>query len=149
MPKSEDKWHEETNKLFDDLLGPVESWSVAEVDQFLADVGVDVDAASRAIFERVSDIAAMYRQKNQDVPSPVGELLKQMRPADLPTADPEVAKRSARKWIADLRRPKPRLAAPQVAFAFRNRKEQLGSKDQAILEGLEAKLRNRKHEGEV
>lgn len=76
MPKSEDKRHEETNKLFDDLLGPLESWSALEVDQFLADAGVDVDAASKALFERVSDIAATYRRKNQDVPAPVGELLK-------------------------------------------------------------------------
>jgi len=67
-----------------------------------------------------------------------------MRPADLPTSDPEMAKSVARKWIADLRRPKPQFGAPQVAYAFRNKKEQLASKDQAILEGLEAKLKSRK-----
>jgi hypothetical protein len=149
MSKSEDKRHEAANKLLDELLGPVEGWEDTELDQFLADAGVDIDAASRAIFERVSDIAATYRKKNQDIPVPVAEFLKQMRPPDLPTADPEVAKRSARKWIASLRRPRPAPGTMQVAYAFRNKKEKLGPKDRAILDGLEAKLRDRKREGDV
>ena len=144
MSKSTGKRFEEVNKLLEDLLGPVEGWSDREVDQFLADAGVDAEAASRSLYDRVNDIAGTYRAKNQDVPQPIVEFLRQMRPADLPTSDPEVAKSAARKWIANLRRPKPEVAAAQVAYAFRNKKEQLASKDQAILESLEAKLKSRK-----
>lgn len=144
MSKSADKRFEEVNKLLEDLLGPVENWSDREVDQFLADAGVDTAAASRSLYERVSEIAGSYRAKNQDIPIPIVECLRQMRPPDLPTSDPEVAKSAARKWIANLRRPKPQFATPQVAYAFRNKKAGLASKDQAILESLEAKLKSRK-----
>ena len=144
MSKSTDKRFEAVNKMLDDLLGPVEDWSDREVDQFLAEAGVDVDASSRSLYDRVSEIAGTYRAKNQNIPQPIADFLRQMRPADLPTSDPEMAKSAARKWIADLRRPKPQFSAPQVAYAFRNKKEQLASKDQAILEGLEAKLKSRK-----
>lgn len=144
MSKSTDKRFEELNKLLEDLLGPVEDWSDREVDQFLADAGVDTEATSRSLYDRVSQIAGSYRAKNQDVPMPIVEFLRQMRPPDLPTSDPEVAKSAARKWIANLRRPKPQFGTEQVAYAFRNKKEQLASKDQTVLEKLEAKLRSRK-----
>jgi hypothetical protein len=146
MSKSSDKRFEEFNKLFDDLLAPVEEWSDSEVDQFLADAGTDIDAANHALFERVSEIAGTYRAKNQDVPSPVVELLRQLRPIDLPTSDPEVAKNAARKWIKSLRRPKTSFGPLQVAHAFRNKKGELGSKDRAFLENMEAKLRDRKRD---
>jgi hypothetical protein len=149
MSNSLDKRFEEFNKLFDDLLGPVEGWSGPEVDQFLADAGVDVDASSRALYDRVNDIAGAYRAKNQNVPDPVAEFLRQTRPVDLPTCDPDIAKSAARKWIASLRRPRPPSMAPQVAYAFRNKKDQLGSKDRAVLEGLEAKLKKRKRSDDV
>lgn len=149
MSKSNDKRFEAVNKLFEDLLGPVEDWSDHDVDQFLADAGVDIDAASRSLYERVSEIAGTYREKNQDIPQPIAEFLRQMRPADLPTSDPEIAKTAARKWIANLRRSKPQFGAPRVAYAFRNKKEQLTSKDQAILDGLEARLKSRKRSDEI
>ena len=144
MSKSTDRRFENFNKLFDDLLGSVEGWSGPEVDQFLVDAGVDIDAASRALYERVSEIAGAYHAKNQNVPDQVAEFLRQMRPVELPTSDPEIAKSAARKWIAGLRRPKTSFVAPQVAYSFRNKKAHLGSKDRAVLEGLEAKLKNRK-----
>jgi hypothetical protein len=149
MSKSTDKRFEELNKLLDDLLGPVEDWPDREVDQFLADAGVDTDAASRSLYERVNEIAGTYRAQNQDVPEPITEFLRQMRPADLPARDPEVAKSAARKWVVNLRRPRPRFTAPQVAYAFRNKKEQLASKDRAILDGLEAKLKSRKRSDDL
>lgn len=144
MSKSRDEHFEEFNKLFDDLLGPVEDWSGPEVDQFLADSGVDIDASNRALYERVSEIAGRYRDKNQDIPDPVAELLRQLRPLDLPANDPVVAKSAARKWIASLRRPKSSLGPLQVAHSFQNKKGELGSKDRAVLEEMEAKLRDRK-----
>jgi len=144
MSKSIDERFEAINKLLDDLLGPAEKWPDRDVDQFLADAGVDMDAASRRLFEQVSRIAGTYRERNQDIPEPVAELLRQMRPIDLATSDPEVAKSAARSWIAKLRRPAPQFGAPQIAYAFRNRKESLAAKDQAVLEALEKKLRARK-----
>jgi len=149
MSKSTDRRFEEFNKLFDDLLGPIEDWSGSDVDRFLADAGVDIDAASRALFDGVSEIACTYRAKNQNVPEPVAELLRQLRPVELSTSDPEVAKNAARRWIASLRQPKVSFVGPQVAFAFRNKKDELGSKDRAVLEGLEAKLRDRKRRDEL
>lgn len=144
MSKSTDKRFEEINKLLDDLLGPVEEWPNREIDQFLADGGVDIEATSQKLYERVNEIAGTYRAGNQNVPGPIAEFIRQMRPADLPTQDPEVAKSAAQKWIANLLRPKPQFAAPEVAYAFRNKKEQLAAKDQAILEDLAAKLKSRK-----
>ena len=144
MSKSTDKRFEEFNKLLDDLLGPVEDWPNREVDQFLADAGVDIQATSRKLYARVNEIAGTYRARNQNVPDPIAEFLRHTRPADLPSQDPEVAKSAAHKWIADLLKPKPQFTAPQVVFAFRNKKEQLGVKDRAILDDLEAKLKGRK-----
>jgi hypothetical protein len=149
MSKSKDKRFEEFNKLFDDLLAPIEEWSGQEVDQFIADAGIDIDAASNALFERVSEIAGTYRAKNQDVPDPVTELLRQLRPVDLPTSDPDVAKSAARKWIASLRRPKSLFVPLQVAHAFQKKKGELGSKDRSVLENMEAKLRDRKRHDDL
>jgi 3'-phosphoadenosine 5'-phosphosulfate sulfotransferase (PAPS reductase)/FAD synthetase len=149
MSKSKDKRFEEFNKLFDDLLAPIEEWSGQEVDQFIADAGIDIDAASNALFERVSEIAGTYRAKNQDVPDPVTELLRQLRPVDLPTSDPDVAKSAARKWIASLRRPKSLFVPLQVAHAFQKKKVELGSKDRSVLENMEAKLRDRKRHDDL
>jgi outer membrane protein OmpA-like peptidoglycan-associated protein len=143
MSKSTDKRFEHVNKLFDELLGRVEDWPGGEVDQFLADAGVDIEVASRSLYERISDLAGTYRGRNQNIPDPIAEFLQQTRPVDLPTQDQEVARTAARKWIARLRRPKPQFADLQVAYAFRNKKDQLSSKDRAILEDLEAKLKNR------
>lgn len=144
MSKSTDKRFDEFNKLLDDLVGPVEDWPNREVDQFLADAGLDIEATSRKLYERVSEIAGTYLARNQNVPDPIAEFLRQMRPADLPTQDPEVAKIAAQKWIVNLLRPKPQFTAPQVVYAFQNKKEQLAAKDRAILEDLEAKLKSRK-----
>jgi 3'-phosphoadenosine 5'-phosphosulfate sulfotransferase (PAPS reductase)/FAD synthetase len=149
MSKSNDKRFEEFNKLFDDLLTPVQDWSRAEVDQFLSDAGVDIEAANHALYERVSEIAGTYRAKNQDVPGPVAELLRQLRPVGRPTSDPDVAKSAARKWIASLRRPKSSFVPLQVAHAFQNKKGELGSKDRAVLESMEAKLRDRKRRDDL
>ena len=143
MSKSSDKRFEKFSKLIDDLLGPVEEWPQREVDQYLADAGVDMDSATRTLYERVSEIAGTYRGRNENVPGPVSELLQQMRPVDLPTSDPEASKRAARNWIANLRRPKPQISAPQIAYAFRNKKERLTAKDRAVLEDLEARLKGR------
>ena len=149
MSKSQDKRFEEFNKLFDDLLAPVEDWSGPEVDQFIADAGIDIDAANHALYERVSEIAGTYRANNQDIPDPVAELLRQLRPIDLLTGDPAVAKNAARRWIASLRRPTSSFVPLQVAHAFQNKKGELGSKDRAVLERMEAKLRDRKRRDDL
>jgi len=146
MSKSSDKQHEEIDKLLNELLGPVEDWSSAELDRVVVDAGVDIETTDRELFERVSGIAALYRQNNRDVPGPVAEFLRQMRPSDLPTHDATAAKMSARKWIARLRTPALALGPCQVAYSFRNKKDELAPKDRAVLDALETKLRNRKRD---
>ena len=143
MSKSADERYKTIQQLLDRLLGPVDEWSRTDLDRAVADAGIDVDETDRKAFERVSEIAASYRQGNRDVPRPVAEFLRQMRPTDLPAHDAPTAKASAQRWIARLRRPSAASAPPQVAYAFRNKKDQLDSKDRAVLEGLEAKLRSR------
>lgn len=149
MSKSTDKRYEEIERLLEELLGPVEDWSTAELDRALADAGVDVDVADRELFERVSRIAGSYRQNNRDVPGPVAEFLRQMRPADLPTRDATTDRMSARNWITRLRRPRPTLDSLQVAYSFRNKKDELAPKDRAVLDALETKLRSRKRDDGV
>jgi hypothetical protein len=144
MAKSTDKRFEAMNKMLDDLLGPVEEWSDRDVDKFLADAGVDMDVANRTLFDRVSGIASTYRARNQDVPAPIVDLLRQMRPVEIAAPDPETAKNVARKWISRLRRPTSQLGAPQIAYAFRNKRHALAPKDQAVLDALEEKLKTRK-----
>jgi hypothetical protein len=144
MSKSTDKRFEEINKLFDDLLGAVEDWQSQDIDQFLADAGVDIAAANQKLYERVSEIAGTYRARNENVPEPIVEFLGQMRPIDRLPQDSQAAKSAARKWIATRLRPKPQLNVPQVVYSFRNKKDHLSIKDQAFLEVLEARLKNRR-----
>jgi hypothetical protein len=82
-----DKRFEEVNTLLEDRLGPVENWS-DEVDQFLADASVNRKAARRSLYECVSEIAGSYRARNQEIPIPIVEFLRQIRPSDLSTSDP-------------------------------------------------------------
>jgi hypothetical protein len=148
MSKAEDKRFEAFNKIFEELLGSVDDWADRDVNQFLADAGVDMNDAERVLYARVSDIAGTYNARNQNIPQPIAEFLKQMRPIDLPTRDPEVARNAARKWVASLRRPTPSIAAPEVVYAFRNKKEGLGAKDRDVLQRLEDKLKTRKRTNE-
>lgn len=148
MSKAEDKRFEAFNKIFDELLGSADDWADRDVNQFLADAGIDMNDAERVLYARVSDIAGAYNARNQNVPQPIAEFLKQMRPIDLPTRDPEVARNAARKWVASLRRPTPSLAAPEVVYAFRNKNEELGAKDRDVLQRLEDKLKTRKRTNE-
>ena len=143
MSKSEDKRFEAFNKTFDDLIGAVEDWPERDLNQFLADAGMDMDDAERVLYERVSKIAGTYNARNENIPTPIAEFMRQMRPISLPTKDPDVARNAARRYVARFRRPKPSFTTSEVAYAFRNKKDELGAKDRAVLEELETKLKNR------
>lgn len=140
MSKSSDKQFAAFSEDLEGLVGPVEDWSGEELNQFLVDAGVDMQTATRKLYDRVGEIAGSYNAKNQNVPVPVANLLRQMRPIDAPLRDPAEAKGRARKWIAHLRGARQQVGAPQVAHAFRNRREQLTAGDQEILRQIEAKL---------
>jgi hypothetical protein len=149
MSQSNDKRFDEFNKLVDDLLTPVEDWPSTDVEQFLADAGTDMEAVNRDLYDRVDEIAGSYRAKNHNVPDPIAGLLRQLRPIDRPTSDPDLVKNAARNWIVNLRRPKSSFASVQLAHAFQNKMGALGSKDRAVLESMEAKLRDRKRRDEL
>lgn len=149
MSKSADRQFEAFNELLGDLLGPSEDWTTEELDEFLTDAGVDMQAASRNLYERVSEIAGSYHAKNQNVPLPVADLLRQMRPIDVPLRDRKEALGVARKWIAHLRRARPQIAQLQLAHAFRNKRDRLTVGDREVLDRLEARLlKNQRSEGD-
>lgn len=149
MSKSAEKQFEAFNALLGDLIGHTEEWTAQELDEFLTDAGVDMQATSRKLYERVGEIAGSYHAKNQNVPLPVANLLRQMRPIDVPLRDPKEAIGVARKWIASLRQARPQVASLHVAHAFRNRRDQLTSSDLEVLDRLERKLLNgRRSEGD-
>jgi hypothetical protein len=64
-----------------------------------------------------------------------------MRPAHLPTSDPEIAEESAKRWVENLFRPKPSPATLDVVYSFRDRtQEELNTKDRQFLDRLGAKV---------
>src|SRR5262245_27579373 len=120
MSKSKKDPPDPVDAMLEKLLGPVEEMSEAELDELLAEAGIDVQAAARALYEKASDMRAVLWKKNVDVPSHLTSLLGQLRPADLPTSDPDVAQRAAGKWIKNLITARP-AASGELAFAARGR----------------------------
>ena len=145
MAKSLDKRFERYEQLLTNLLGSIDDWTAEELDQFLAEAGVDGDQLQRRLYNSVNEIAGSHRVANRNVPAHVADFLRQMRPVDLPTSDPEVAQSVARAWVQRLLGGRgPLLAEPQVAHAFRNRQGELAPEDRVLLERLEAKVQQRR-----
>ena len=65
------------------------------------------------------------------------------RPADVPTADTGGAGQRAKRWVAKLLAARPDGRAIEVGYSFRNRKGDLSSEDNAILESIAEKLRTK------
>lgn len=126
--------------LRDKLLGPVEEWPAEDVLQVVADSNIDLDAVKRRIYEAASRKAATFRARNEDVPAHLGAVLRDLRPADRPTADPAVAEAGARKWIQGLLQPRPRARQQELAYSFRDRQKQITPEDAATLDGLAREL---------
>jgi hypothetical protein len=148
MSKALDKRFERYERLLSELIGPIEEWTTEELERFLADAGIDSEGTQRLLYSRVDEIAGRYRLENKNVPEHVADFLRQMRPADLQTSDPVVAQSVARAWITKVLGRGPILGVPQVAHAFRNRQGEIDPEDQALLEGLEAKLKKRRKQEE-
>jgi hypothetical protein len=142
MTKRDDRF----DRLFDSgeqVLGPVEEITVDDVTEMLEESGIDTEALSRRMYEKLTDLAGRYYSKNQDVPVQVAQALDQFRPADIPTSDPATAAQRARQLVAKLLAPRPAARALEVGYSFRNRKGELSSEDNAILESIAEKLRTK------
>jgi len=132
------------DRLFDsaeEVLGPIEEMTVDDVTEMLEESGIDTEALSRRMYEKLSEVAGRYYGKNQDVPVQLAQALNEFRPADTPTSDPEIATQRAKQWVAKLLTPKPAARRLEVGYAFRNRKGELSGEDAAVLESLAEKLR--------
>ncbi len=148
MSKALDKRFERYEQLLSDLIGPIEEWTTEELEQFLTEAGIDSESTQRRLYGRVDEIAGACRVENRNVPEHIADFLRQMRPADLPTSDPVVAQSVARAWITKLLGRGPILGVPQVAHAFRNREGDIDPEDQALLDRLEEKLKERRKQEE-
>src|SRR5262245_15287535 len=111
MTESTDKRFEEANELLDNLLGPVEDWSQDEVRAFLADAGVDLKTTSEKLYERVNQVAAAYRARNQEVPISISGLLEQLRRAAIRTVAPVLTDAPAQGDLSNSEQRKLRISA--------------------------------------
>jgi hypothetical protein len=140
MTKRDDRF----DRLFDsaeEVLGPIEEMTGDDVTEMLEESGIDTEALSRRMYERLSEVAGRYYSKNQDVPVQLAQALNEFRPADTHTSDPETAAERAKQWVAKLLAPKPAARRLEVGYSFRNRKGELSGQDSDVLESLAEKLR--------
>jgi hypothetical protein len=126
-------------ELLDKVLGPVDEMSEAELDAVLSEAGIDSSVAGRELHAKASEMRSALWAKNADVPSQLSSLLRQLRPHDLPSADPVVALELAGKWVKTLlgRRPAAKLA---LAFAARERHGDLSDNDEQVRRELENEI---------
>src|SRR5437867_621711 len=101
MTKRDDRF----DRLFESaeqVLGPIEEMNVDDVAEMLEESGVDTDALSRRMYEKLAEVAGRYYSKNQDVPVQLAQAMNEFRPADTPASDPETAAQRAKQWVANL-----------------------------------------------
>src|ERR1700676_1519262 len=102
MKKPSDETLAAVFKTIDALVGPVEEWEARDVDEALAKAGADADSVSKRLFERASELAGQYRMRNEDVPRHLQDFLRQTRPPELATSDPDTAMQGAKRWVENL-----------------------------------------------
>src|SRR5690242_16307518 len=105
-------------KALDALVGDVEEWDGQDVDEALAKAGVSADSVTRRLFDKASELAGQYHMRNVDVPRHLQDFLRQTRPQELRTSDPEVALQMAKRWVESLFKPKPAPATMEVVYSF-------------------------------
>src|SRR5438874_1382783 len=127
-------------KTLDALIGPVEEWDAHDVDEVLAKAGVSADSVTRRLFDKASELAGQYRIRNDDVPRHLQDFLRQTRPQELRTSDPEMALQIAKRWVESLFTPKPAPAAMEVVYSFRGNDHELNASDRDFLDRLGAKV---------
>jgi hypothetical protein len=141
MKKPSDEQLNAMFKTIDALVGPVDEWDARDIDEVMATVGVDADSVTRRLFERASELAGQYRKRNEDVPRHLQDFLRQTRPPELQTSDPDVAIQGARRWVENLLRPKPAPATREIVYSFRGKDQELNTKDQDFLNRLGDKVK--------
>jgi hypothetical protein len=80
-------------EMLDKLLGSVEDMSADELSSTIADAGIDLVAARRRLYERVSEMRSKLWEKNANVSSDITSLLAQLRPHDLSSSDPSLGEK--------------------------------------------------------
>jgi hypothetical protein len=141
MKKPSDEQLNAMFKTVDALVGPVEEWHARDVDEALAKAGVDADSVSKRLFDMASELAGQYRMRNEDVPRHLQDFLRQTRPLELPTSDPDAAMQGAKRWVEDLFKPKPVPATVEVVYSFRGNDQDLNAKDQNFLDRLAERVK--------
>ena len=141
MKKPSDEQLNAMFKTIDALVGPVEEWDTPDLDEALAKAGVDADSVTKRLFDRASELAGQYRMRNEDVPRHLQDFLRQTRPPELPTSDPDTAMQGAKRWVENLFKPKPAPATVEVVYSFRDNDQNLNTKDQDFLDRLGERMK--------
>lgn len=128
--------------MLDKLLGPVEDMSPDELLSTITDAGIDLVAARRRLYERVSEKRSSLWEENAEVTSDITSLLAQLRPHDLPSSDPKVAQKAAGSWLRDLVDRRPTAGDIEFAAAARNLDGPLSDSDRDIMREMEEELRS-------
>lgn len=141
MTKPSDEQLAAMLKTVDAVIGPIEEWDADDVDEVLAKAGVSTDSVTRRLFEKASELAGQYRNRNDDVPRYLQEFLRQTRPHELQTSDPSLALQMAARWVENLFKPRLGPAKMEVVYSFRGNDQELDAKDQEFLDRLGDKVR--------
>jgi hypothetical protein len=141
MTKPTDEQLRAMFKTIDALVGPIDEWDARDMDEVMAKTGVDSGSVMRRLFERASELAGQHRTRNEGVPRHLQDFLRQTRPPELQTWDPELAIEGARRWVENLLRPKPAPATMEVVYSFRGNDHELNTKDQDFLDRLGEKVK--------
>ena len=141
MKKPSDEQVNAMFKTIDALVGSIEEWDARDVDEALAKAGVDGDSVTHRLFGRASELAGQYRMRNEDVPRHLQDFLRQTRPLELPTSDPDTAMQSAKRWVENLFKPKPAPATVEVVYSFRGKDPELNTKDREFLDRLGERIK--------
>jgi hypothetical protein len=129
-------------EVLDKLFGQVEDMSQDELSSSIADAGIDLTAARRKLYERVSAMRSKLWERNENESADMKSLLAQLRPHDLPTADPKVAQKAAGNWLRDLVDRRPTGGRLEFAAAARNLDGPLSDRDRDVMRELEEELRS-------
>ena len=135
--------------MLDKLLGQVEEMSHEELSSTIAAAGIDLAAARRRLYDRVSEKRSRLWEKNAEIPLAVTSLLSQLRPHDLPSSDPNVAQKAAASWVRDLLDRRPPVDGIEFAAAARNLEGPLSDADRDIMRELEEQLRSQQDGDDV
>src|SRR5260221_14289468 len=80
MDQPIDRPLDETEKMLDDLVGPLEDWTDEEIDELLAGRDKELARARTKLFNYASGIANDLETRHKPVPKPIAGMLRQFRP---------------------------------------------------------------------